>query len=92
MASNVSTAVRIGLLWRDEWDHPHQEPPLVETCRLRDVFAAFAALWVAAEPVVYSDNQVERARKQLPSSAANRTSQTAGRWSSSPSSNGSVKG
>ena len=52
--------MRVGLLWRAEWD-----PATGETCRLRGVFAAFAGLGVAAEPVVYSDDAVGRVREQL---------------------------
>ena len=36
-----------------------------ETCRLHGVFAAFAALGVEAEPVVYSDDSVDAVREQL---------------------------
>jgi hypothetical protein len=55
--------MRVGLLWRREWDPPEGE--VVETCKLRGLFAAFAELGVAAEPVVYSDDAVERVREQL---------------------------
>ena len=37
----------------------------MNTCRLHGVFAAFAELGVAAEPVVYSDDRVEEVRAQL---------------------------
>ena len=56
---------RVGLLWRQEWDPPGASGPRVETCKLRGVFAAFAALGVAAEPVVYADDRVEAVRSQL---------------------------
>ena len=59
---------KVGLLWRAEWDPPIPHKPgaaLVATCRLSGVFAAFAALSVAAEPVVYSDDRVELVRQQL---------------------------
>jgi hypothetical protein len=49
------------LLWRVEWD-PVDDPA---TCRLQGVFAAFAELGVAAEPVVYSDATVGAVREQL---------------------------
>jgi hypothetical protein len=49
--------MRIGLLWRREWD------PAGE--KLHGVFDAFAGLGVAAEPVVYSDDAVGRVRAQL---------------------------
>jgi hypothetical protein len=39
--------------------------PIVETCRLRGVFAAFAELGVAAEAVVYADDEAEAVREQL---------------------------
>jgi hypothetical protein len=57
--------VRVGLLWRAEWDPPQPDVPIVETCRLRGVFAAFAGLGVVAEPVVYSDNETDTVREQL---------------------------
>jgi hypothetical protein len=52
--------LRIGLLWRTEWDPPSAEPP-----RLSGVFAAFAQLGVDAEAVVYSDDVVNSVREQL---------------------------
>jgi hypothetical protein len=56
--------VRVGLLWRVEWDPPQPDVSTVETCRLRGVFAAFASLAVAAEPVGYSDDPIEAVREQ----------------------------
>lgn len=53
-------AVRIGLLWRREWDPPSAGPP-----KLEGVFAAFSELGVEAEPVVYSDDEVDSVREQL---------------------------
>jgi hypothetical protein len=52
---------RVGLLYRREWD-PVEDPP---DTKLRGVFAAFAELGVAAEPVVYSDDAIDRVRAQL---------------------------
>lgn len=53
--------MRVGLLWRREWD-----PVAVATsARLQGVFSAFAAAGVAAEPVVYSDDRVEQTRGHL---------------------------
>ena len=57
--------MRVGLLWRAEWDPPDEHASIVETCRLHAVFAAFSALGVDAEPVVYSDDSVEAVRDQL---------------------------
>ena len=57
----MSPAPRVGLLWRSEWD-PSTD---TQTCKLRGMFAAFAALAVEAEPVVYTDDRVDRVRKQL---------------------------
>jgi hypothetical protein len=57
--------LRVGLLWRAEWDPPDENASIVETCRLRGMFAALAALGVRAEPVVYADESVETARDQL---------------------------
>ena len=61
----MSGGVRIGLLWRVEWDPPQPNVSVAETCRLRGVFAAFAELGVAAEPVVYSDETAETVRERL---------------------------
>ena len=52
--------MRVGLLWRREWDPPSAEPP-----KLHGVFAAFAELGVEAEGVVYSDAEVDAVREQL---------------------------
>jgi hypothetical protein len=52
---------RVGLLYRREWD-PVDDPA---ASKLRGVFAAFAELGAEAEPVVYSDDAVERVRAQL---------------------------
>lgn len=57
--------VRVGLLWRNEWDPPEPGVSIPESSRLRGMFAALAALGVQAEPVVYSDESVETAREQL---------------------------
>jgi hypothetical protein len=57
--------VRVGLLWRAEWDPPRPHVPVIETCKLRDVFAAFAALGIDAEPVIYADASADAVRKQL---------------------------
>ena len=53
-------APRIGLLWRAEWDPPGAAQP-----RLHGMFAAFAALGIDAEPVVYSDDRADALREQL---------------------------
>jgi hypothetical protein len=57
--------MKIGLLWRHEWDPPHAHAELVATCRLHGVFAAFAELGVPAEPVIYSDEAADAVREQL---------------------------
>jgi hypothetical protein len=57
--------VNVGLLWRAEWDPPGVSAPVVETCRLKGVFAAFAELGVKAEPVICSDEGMESVRAQL---------------------------
>jgi hypothetical protein len=57
--------VNVGLVWRVEWDPPDPAKPLVETCRLRGMFDAFAAIGVEAEPVVYSDETVPAVRERL---------------------------
>ena len=61
----MPNGLKVGLLWRAEWDPPQAGAPIAESCRLRDVFAAFARLGVAAEPVVYSDDTVDAVREQL---------------------------
>jgi hypothetical protein len=53
--------LRIGLLWRAEWDAADRP----ETARLHGMFAAFAALGVAAEAIVYSDDTVDAIRERL---------------------------
>jgi hypothetical protein len=52
--------VRVGLLWRREWDPPAADPP-----KLHGVFAAFSELGVEAEGVVYSDDEVDAVRDRL---------------------------
>jgi hypothetical protein len=53
--------LRVGLLWRAEWDAAGS----VDACRLHAMFTAFSGLGVAAEPVVYSDDAVDDVREQL---------------------------
>jgi hypothetical protein len=57
--------VRIGVLWRVEWDPVDGSHGIVETCKLHGMFAAFAELGIAAEPVVYSDDSVDVVRDHL---------------------------
>jgi hypothetical protein len=57
--------MRVGLLWRAEWDPQRRDAPVDETWKLRGVFAAFASFGVSAEPVVYSDASVAAVRDQL---------------------------
>jgi hypothetical protein len=57
--------VKVGLLWRAEWDAPQHGASVVETCRLRNVFSAFADLGVAAEPVIYSDGGADAVREHV---------------------------
>lgn len=57
--------VRVGLLWRAEWDPVEQPADVRESCRLRAMFAAFDTLGVSAEPVVYSDDSIETVRAEL---------------------------
>ena len=54
---------RIALLWRGNREARNNANP--ENNRLRGVFAALAALNIAAEPAVYSDELVEEVRDQL---------------------------
>ncbi len=57
--------LRIGLLWRREWDPPGDDGLDLAACKLHGVFAAFSELDVQAEPVVYSDDEVDAVREQL---------------------------
>lgn len=57
--------MKVGLLWRNEWDPPKPETSIAATCRLRGVFKAFADLGVVAEPVIYADESIADARDQL---------------------------
>ena len=65
MDDPVGSRVRVGLLWRAEWDPFDPTTTDVAACRLHDVFAAFAALGVTAEPVVYSDETIDAVRALL---------------------------
>src|SRR5438445_8030340 len=56
---------KVGLLWRAEWDPPQTGVPIATSCRLNGVFAAFGALGVPAEPVIYADDRVDAVRAQL---------------------------
>jgi hypothetical protein len=58
-------SLRVGLLWRAEWDPVDPCALDVRTCKLRGMFAAFSALGVNAEPVVFSDEAIARVRAQL---------------------------
>lgn len=60
-----SVAVRIGVLWRAEWDPVVEGRPIAENSRLCGVFGALAAVGAVAEPVVYADDRVEDVRRQL---------------------------
>ena len=52
--------MKVGLLWRHEWDPPSAGPP-----RLQGMFDAFAELGVAAQAVVYSDAAADEVRARL---------------------------
>jgi hypothetical protein len=56
---------KIGLLWRNEWDPPARDGPVMGNCKLRGVFEAFESLGAAAEPVVYADDWITEVRDQL---------------------------
>jgi hypothetical protein len=57
--------LKVGLLWRAEWDPPDGGQVDVAQCRLHAMFSAFAALGVKAEPVVYADDRVEEVHERL---------------------------
>src|SRR5262245_31678122 len=62
----MSTAdVRVGILWRTEWDPVDGKSNVRAECRLRGMFSAFEARGIEAEPVVYSDDAVGSVRSQL---------------------------
>jgi len=61
----MAAQLRVGLLWREEWDPPGENGPDVTSCKLHGVFAAFSELGVDAEPVVYSDERLDVVREQL---------------------------
>ncbi len=57
--------MKVGILWRAEWDPVGPGAPDVDACKLHGVFAAFSSLGVSAEPVVYADETIEAVRSQL---------------------------
>jgi hypothetical protein len=57
--------MRVGLLWRAEWDSPDAHVSVTESCKLREMFRAFTALGVDAVPVIYSDQTVDAVGDQL---------------------------
>ena len=61
----MSSGLKVGLLWRAEWDPPPLNASIIESCKLREVFGAFSALSVFAEPVIYSDDTADAVRDQL---------------------------
>ena len=61
----MSSDMKVGLLWRAEWDSTDPAGPVTETCKLHGVFAAFADLGVEAHPVVYSDSKTESVLEQV---------------------------
>ena len=58
-------SLRVGILWRADWDPVDPSEPIAERCRLHGMFSAFAALGVEAEPVVYADDDVDAVRTLL---------------------------
>jgi hypothetical protein len=57
--------MRVGLVWRREWDPPDVGGQTVAECKLQGVFAAFSEIGIDAEPVVYSDDEVDAVREHL---------------------------
>jgi hypothetical protein len=57
--------VRIGLLWRAEWDPVESAANVADSCKLRGMFAALSALGVQPEPVVYSDEAAGEVRDHV---------------------------
>jgi hypothetical protein len=56
--------MKVGLLWRAEWD-PFEPGSPVAAAKLHGMFEALADLGVEAEPVVYGDDRVDAVRAQL---------------------------
>jgi hypothetical protein len=44
--------MRVGLLWRAEWDPPQPGVSISDSCKLRAMIRAFAASGVDAIPVI----------------------------------------
>jgi len=61
----IERDVRVGLLWRAEWDPPQSAGSVRESSRLHAMFVAFESLGVVAEPVIYSDDSVDAVRDRL---------------------------
>ena len=57
--------LRVGLLWRAEWDPFEPGVSSAGDAKLHGMFDAFAALGVEADPVVYSDENIDAIRAQL---------------------------
>ena len=57
--------MRVGLLWRVEWDALDAHVSVTASCKLREMFRAFASLGVDSVPVMYSDQTVDAVRDQL---------------------------
>jgi hypothetical protein len=57
--------LRVGVLWRAEWDAVESWASVRKRCRLHGMFSAFEQLGFDAEPVVYSDDVADRVREQL---------------------------
>jgi hypothetical protein len=57
--------MRVGILWRAEWDPATTGASTTDNCKLRGMFDALSTLGVEGEPVVYSDDAVDAVRAQL---------------------------
>src|SRR5215468_1091078 len=57
--------IRVGILWRTEWDPVDAKSNVRDDCRLRGMFSAFKALGVEAEPIIYSDEATAKVRSHL---------------------------
>jgi hypothetical protein len=62
--SKADRNVRVGILWRSEWDPVDPAGP-IDGCRLHGMFEAFEDIGVAAVPVVYSDDDAGAVLEQL---------------------------
>jgi len=62
--------MKVGLLWRQEWDAVVEGQPIRDTCRLRGVFAAFSALGIEPSLLCIPTRRLTRYAHRWSSSTA----------------------